>query len=157
MTQYLQVLSFFSNTPVQSQAIGASIQTDIPCTTSGSGFLFISDSENNIFRFDHHFQVQKITTELESIGYLQASQTSQEILASSISNESPNTYSIVLADINDFSEITDGIPRYKAPSFNLPVKTKSTERARFFTASPSLKFIAFVTAPNEIQIFKTPH
>ena len=150
-------LSFFSSVPVQSQAICTSIQSDITCTTSGSGFLFISDSENNIFRFDHHFQVQKITTELESINFLQASQDSQEILAASVSSDQPYTYSIVLANINDFSEITDGIPRFQAPFFNLPVKTKSTEKARFFTASPSLRYIAFVTAPNEIQIFKAPH
>lgn len=157
MSSYLLHLSFFSSVPVQSQAICTSIQSDITCTTSGSGFLFISDSENNIFRFDHHFQVQKITTELESINFLQASQDSQEILAASVSSDQPYTYSIVLANINDFSEITDGIPRFQAPFFNLPVKTKSTEKARFFTASPSLRYIAFVTAPNEIQIFKAPH
>ena len=136
-SSFLQHLNFFSNSPVQSQAICTYVQTDITCTSSGSGFLFISDSENNIYRFDHHFQVQKITTELESINYLQASQTSQEILAACISKDNPNTYSIVIADINDFSEITDGISRYKAPSFNLSAKTKSAERARFFTASPS--------------------
>ncbi|OHS97726.1 hypothetical protein TRFO_36015 [Tritrichomonas foetus] len=156
MSTFLLDLSFFTNAAGQAndKSLQKVIQGDIVCTTSGGGFLFISDSNQYIYKLDHHIEAQMITTPLPSICYLQASQSSQEILAAS---NNGNTYSIVIANISDFSENTPNFSFYQASSFDLPVKTKSTESATFFCTSPSLTYIAFSTGPNEIQIFKAPH
>lgn len=134
----------------------SSLQGQITCAASGNGFIFVSDEGQNIFKLDHHITPQKLSTQLQSICFLQASQTNSKVLAASHNEHNPASYSIVLPDANDFTEDTDGISRYQVPSFDLAAKTKSGDPARLITASPSLTYIAFLTG-NDIQVFKAPH
>ena len=156
MSTFLLNLSFFSNDNIQkdNKKLDSIIQGDITCTTSGGGFLFLADTNRYIYKLDHHINAQTITTSLQQICYLQASQTSQEILAA---GNSGMTYALVITNISEFSENTPNFSFYQASSFELPLRTKPTMPARLFCSSPSLTYIAFVTGSNELLVYKAPH
>ncbi|KAH0794288.1 vacuolar protein sorting-associated protein 11 [Histomonas meleagridis] len=151
MSTFLLGLRFFDNKIEKS--LNGLVPNELVHSTSGKGFLFISDSIQNIHRIDHHFEVRTISTNFESIEYIQASQTTQQILAA---GKTGSTYSIIIEDTENFSEQNDSYMYRVANSFNLLTKSKATEPASLFCSSSSLSYIAFKTSLNEILIFKAP-
>lgn len=151
MSTYLLDLTFFQNRIDNS--FKTLINGQLVHTASGRDFLFITDDQNNIFKVNHHFQMQVMSTKLDSIDYLAASQTNQQVLAAS---KFENGYNIIYENVDNFADLDGGCTCITGKEIKLANRSKAGNEASLFTASSELNYIAYKTSENECLIYKAP-
>lgn len=144
-------LQFFPNEG-PDKTLEQVIRSDIVASSSGNGFLFVADAQNHIIKINHKLEPQLADVKFTPT-YLRASQASPNVI---VAAPEGNSYNVSLIGLARFGETDASLSNYQAEKFLLQIRTKATEHSHHFCASPSLTYIAFLTAANEIMIFKTP-